>query len=108
MLALTPTLTVLHFLCLHRNILIFQIATQLVWLSPSSVPGLLEGAGAAAGCGLDVECLQQACMFKHVLSSDVWEGCQGLEPLGLHSCRGSLGVGLHCGIYFRCLLNSSS
>lgn len=29
---------------------------------------LLEGAGAAPGYGLDVERLQQACAFKHVLS----------------------------------------
>lgn len=42
MLALTPTLTGLHFLCLHRSIVIFQIAIQLVWLSPSSVPSFLK------------------------------------------------------------------
>lgn len=45
MLALTPTLTGLHSLCLHRSIVIFQIAIQLVWLSPSSVPGFLKVLG---------------------------------------------------------------
>lgn len=103
MLALTPTLTGLHFLCFYRSIIIFQITTQLVLLSPPMCPAFWKVLEPQR---LVVWTWSGSSRRGHLNTSFPAMFGKGVEAWRQSAYTAAAALwerAYECGIYFRCL-----